>query len=53
MSTDDKVSLWGCSICANVWAASSNQPLGFLWCAVWLLLGAAIILSNRHSKADA
>jgi hypothetical protein len=50
MKTDDRMAVWGCTICANVWAASSNQPLGFVWCAIWICFGAAIIVPMSRAR---
>lgn len=47
MTTDDRIAIWGCCICANVWEASSNQPLGFVWAAIWVCFGAAIIYASK------
>lgn len=47
MNTDDKIAIWGCSICANVWASSSNQPLGYVWALFWLAFGAVIIYASK------
>jgi hypothetical protein len=52
MDAEDKVAVWGCSICANVWASSANQPIGYLWCALWLMFGVVIILASRHHEQN-
>ena len=47
MNTDDKVAVWGCSICANAWAASSTQPLGFVFALGWVCFGILIIYGSK------
>jgi len=48
MSTNDAIAIWGCIINASVWAASSNQPMGFLWCAVWMCFAGVILYSSKR-----
>jgi hypothetical protein len=47
MNSEDSIKFWAYCICANVWAASSHQPVGYLWAVVWVSFAVATLWRAR------
>ena len=50
MTTDARIAMWGCLVNSSVWAASANQPYGFIAAAVWLVVAFAIRASESKGE---
>ena len=54
MSTKNTINIWGCTISANIFAATGDSLTDFVICGVWLCFGAAVFVSSKlNSKRGA